>query len=144
MYPDFGGKHILDLYAGSGSLGLEALSRGAAYVDFVEFASPAIGIILQNIQKLGCGEFCHVHRKRVEKYLAGNRLDHDVIFLDPPYDKALVSITLSAIFSNQTLNRMVTIIVEHSRREELPAEYEAYIFRQKQGKASCFSILSLF
>ncbi len=103
MHQDYLGKKVLDLYAGSGSWGLEALSRGAEYVDFVEFSSLAIGIILQNVQKLGCSERCHIHRKRVEKYLKDAVLDHDLIFLDPPYNKALVRPTLQALSINSSL-----------------------------------------
>lgn len=63
-YQEYEGKAVLDLFAGTGSFGLEALSRGATWVDFVEFASPAIATLIANIQHLGCGEDCHIYRKK--------------------------------------------------------------------------------
>ena len=60
MWQDYEGRRILDLFAGTGSFGLEALSRGAVWVDFVEFANPAVSTLLKNISLLGCGELCHV------------------------------------------------------------------------------------
>lgn len=61
---DYTGGYVLDLFAGTGSLGLEALSRGAVWVDFVEFAPAAIATLLANISHLGCGESCHLWRKK--------------------------------------------------------------------------------
>ncbi len=112
-------------------------------MDFVEFSSLAIGIILQNVQKLGCSERCHIHRKRVEKYLKDAVLDHDLIFLDPPYNKALVRPTLQALSINSSLKNGALIIVEHSPREAIPEEFQPHIQRQKLGKTTAFSILSL-
>ena len=82
--------HILDLYAGSGALGLEALSRGAGRVTFVENANSAAKIIRQNIEKLKVRDRTRVFSQTVEAFLkaeskAGKLSQYDLILVDPPY-----------------------------------------------------------
>ncbi|MBW6513725.1 MAG: 16S rRNA (guanine(966)-N(2))-methyltransferase RsmD [Candidatus Syntrophosphaera sp.] len=142
VYQDYEGKRVLDLFAGTGSFGLEALSRGAVWVDFVEFAAPAISALLKNIGKLGCGESCHVWRKRVEAFLNNASGSWDVIFLDPPYAKNLVNPTLGLIFERSLLAEGGVIIAEHSPREPIALEWEKLVLRSKTGKTSSFTLLS--
>ncbi|BCI52597.1 16S rRNA (guanine(966)-N(2))-methyltransferase RsmD [Mycolicibacterium litorale] len=84
---DFDGLVVLDLYAGSGALGLEALSRGAARAVFVEHHQRAAGVLARNITELGVGAAAEVRRATVATVLAGGT-DHpvDLVFADPPYD----------------------------------------------------------
>lgn len=143
MHQDYEGKRVLDLFAGTGGLGLEALSRGAAWVDFVEFASPAIAVLLQNIKKLRCGELCHVHRRKVDAFLKGENGPWDLIFMDPPYAKNLINPTLRQIFDGGKLAAGGVIIVEHGGREPIEADLEGYILRAKPGKITSLSLLGL-
>jgi 16S rRNA (guanine966-N2)-methyltransferase len=76
---------VLDLYAGAGYLGIEALSRGAASVDFVERNGPACAVIRRNLNALGLTEQARVHRLPVERCFSRIPLDPDLIFIDPPY-----------------------------------------------------------
>ncbi len=76
---------VLDLYAGAGYLGIEALSRGAASVDFVERNGPACAVIRRNLDALELTERTRVHRLPVERCLSRVPLDPDLIFIDPPY-----------------------------------------------------------
>lgn len=140
MYPDYQDKRVLDLFAGTGSFGLECLSRGAAWVDFVEFASPAIGVLLQNIQKLGCEQQCHVYRRKAQSYLTRELSPYDVIFLDPPYNKGLLEPCLKAIFTRGSIASGGLVIAEHSPKEALPRDLDDYLVDQKAGKITCFSI----
>lgn len=81
---------VLDLFAGSGALGIEALSRGAKEVVFVENSAVATSTIRQNLSNLGLSDFAEVTRQSVEKYLKNPdlaRVGFEVIFVDPPYDK---------------------------------------------------------
>ena len=80
----------LDLYAGSGSLGLEALSRGARRAVFVEWRRDAARILRRNIESVGLGG--EVVLEKVEGYLAGGHGPFDLAFVDPPYDLALPSV----------------------------------------------------
>lgn len=142
MYQDYEGKRVLDLYAGMGSFGLEALSRGAIWVDFVEFAAPAISALLKNIGKLGCGGVCHVWRKRVDAFLRGATQTWDIIFLDPPYAKDLINPTLKLILDRDLLAPGGIIIAEHSPLEPLLPEWEERVIKNKAGKTSSFSLIS--
>ena len=79
------GGTILDLYAGAGYLGLEALSRGARWVDFVERAGPACTVIRRNLAELGLTAYGRVHRMPVERCFSRVERDADLAFVDPPY-----------------------------------------------------------
>ncbi len=142
VYSEYEDKRILDLYAGTGSFGLEALSRGAVYVDFVEFASKAIGVMLKNINKLDCSEDCHIHRRRVEQYVKDCTQRYDVIFLDPPYNRNLVNSTIESILKADILNEDGVIIAEHSRREPVSEDYRELIIREKTGNTTNFTLLA--
>lgn len=138
---DVKGKRILDLFAGTGSFGLEALSRGAKWVDFVEFANAAVGTILDNINILGCGNDCHLYRKKVESYVQSCEDKYDIIYLDPPYNKGLVNPVLSMILERDMLNSGGQIIVEHAKYEDISPENMKYVFREKKGRDTRFSWL---
>lgn len=143
IHQDYADAKVLDLFAGTGSFGLEALSRGADWVDFVEFATPAIATLLKNINKLGCAEECHVWRKRVEVFLKDTAATWDIIFLDPPYNKNLISPCLELIFERNLLNPEGVVIAEHSSREPISAELAEHILKSKPGKTSCFTLLGM-
>jgi len=76
---------VLDLFSGSGALGLEALSRGAASVVFVERARGALGVLRANIDLLGAGAQCRVVDRDVHRFLRGPLDDFDLALADPPY-----------------------------------------------------------
>ena len=76
---------VLDLYAGAGYLGIEAMSRGSAWVDFVERAGPACAVIRRNLAELGLTEYGRVHRMPVERCFSRIASRADVAFVDPPY-----------------------------------------------------------
>lgn len=83
---DLGGARVLDLFAGSGALGLEALSRGAAHATFVEKAGEALRVLRANAATLGVADVCTVHRSDVLRFLEGKPPSgFAVIFADPPY-----------------------------------------------------------
>ena len=84
MLGDVGGARVLDLYAGSGALGIEALSRGAASAVFVDSEARAAEAIRRNLDTLGArGE---VRRQDAQRFLAAARGPFDLVFCDPPYD----------------------------------------------------------
>ncbi len=78
-------KHVLDLYAGIGSFGIEALSRGAEHVTFVEHNHVAARLIHRNLTKAGAGDACEVVIRDVERFMDRVPGRYDVIFADPPY-----------------------------------------------------------
>ena len=115
---------VLDLFAGSGALGLEALSRGAARVDFLENDPRAFRVLRENIELLGAGEKCTVHGEDALAYLLkvseGDEASpaYDVAFADPPYRK-----NLAVELAERWLKRPFATIfgVEHESSESLPA-----------------------
>jgi 16S rRNA (guanine966-N2)-methyltransferase len=109
---------VLDLFAGSGALGLEALSRGAARADFVEHATPSLHALRANIEALDAGDRVQVHRADVLRMIA--RLEcgaYDIAFADPPYDAGLAA----AVATQWLVTPFAHVLgVEHSVREALP------------------------
>ena len=86
VHADLADALVLDLCAGSGALGLEALSRGAAHVDFVEQSPASLRILTSNIALLGASDRCAVVRGDAVRHVAGLRAGaYDVSFADPPY-----------------------------------------------------------
>ena len=119
------GKHILDLYAGSGSIGLEALSRGALSATFVDRAPWAKSSILKNLAALGLEREGLLLSMDV---LAGIRkLDRtgrafSLVFVDPPFDKGLVRKTLLKLDASEIVQPFGQVVVGHSNREAIPHE----------------------
>jgi len=87
LAPRIAGAHFLDLYAGSGAVGMEALSRGAAGVTFVERAPAALSVLRGNLQKLGLSEGFRVQAGSVKGFLQRpSAAEFDLVFMDPPYE----------------------------------------------------------
>jgi 16S rRNA (guanine966-N2)-methyltransferase len=87
---DLDGARVLDLYAGSGALGLEALSRGAREVHFVEQEAAAARNLSQQIERLGAAPQARVLEMGAERYLRGPAQPFDIVFLDPPFRSGAV------------------------------------------------------
>ena len=116
---DIEGRSVLDLFAGSGQLGLEAVSRGAVSATFVERSKDAVKIIDKNIAKTRLSAYCKVVNCDCLDFIKRNRCDkYDIIFLDPPYASGLYAPVLSALFSNGCL-KPTSLLVCESDFEEL-------------------------
>lgn len=118
------GAQVVDLFAGSGALGIEALSRGAAHVDFVEAAAVARRVLEANLSDLAIGDRATVwalELPRGLKRLSARLGEADLILLDPPYGGALACAVLEALGAGAALREDVRVIVEHHRRDALPA-----------------------
>lgn len=132
LAPRIQGASFLDLYAGSGAVGIEALSRGAAHVIFVERAPAALGILRANLQSLGIGGAVRVHAGGVGAFLrrgtvAGSQsVRHDVVFLDPPYDAAgeyESTLILLGGPAAQRLAEAALVVAEHRAKQPLSDRY---------------------
>lgn len=118
------GATVLDLYAGSGGLGLEALSRGAVSGTFVERSKPVAAVLQENIDRIGVPN-CRVFTAAVDRALprlAADGIRFDIVFLDPPYGKNLVSATLQRLAHHKLVNSQGRIIAEHEHRYTAPPE----------------------
>src|SRR6185437_4293863 len=94
---DFVGARVLDLFAGSGALGLEALSRGARFCLFVEESAAARAAIRRNVEAFGLTGATKIWRRDAAKLGAAGRIEpFDLIFCDPPYGKGLGQLALAA------------------------------------------------
>lgn len=118
------GAAVLDLYAGSGALGLEAISRGAASADLVEKAPRAAAIAERNaraVLRAAPGGAVRVHRAAVDAYLRGSSGSFDVVFVDPPYDLGQTALSTALELLAPRLAADGLVIVERATRSERPA-----------------------
>lgn len=117
---DLEGRKILDLFAGSGQLGLEAVSRGAAHAVFVDCAKESIEVVRKNVSHCGFGDRVEIVQNDSLAFLASNRRKFDLAFLDPPYFKGLLQKALP--LTAAAMNPGGTIFCEHPVDEQLPEE----------------------
>jgi len=119
------GAVVLDLYAGSGALGLEAASRGAASVDLVEKAPRAATVAQRNAGRvakaLGEGTVIRVHRSAVDAYLRTARGPFDVVFLDPPYDVGETELATTLALLAPLVAEGADVVIERASRSPEPA-----------------------
>lgn len=117
LEPSLPGTRILDLFAGSGALGLEALSRGAASADFVEFRPASLHALRANIAALRVRERTRVFKRDAISFVEGLEADrYDIAFADPPYDSRLLD---RVIATWQTTRFARILAVEHARGHHL-------------------------
>ena len=118
VQPQLPGARVLDLFAGSGALGLEAISRGAEHADLVERAAPSLRAIESNLEALGASEQVTVHRIEALRFLADLApRAYDVAFADPPYDRGLATEIATAWLATPFAD---LIGIEHRIHEKLP------------------------
>jgi len=116
------GARVLDLYAGSGALGLEALSRGAISADFVEKDPNSFRALRENIEALGAQDLATIHRKPALPFAEGlGALDYDVAFADPPYALGEAA-SLAEHWLHSPFSRILSI--EHSAKQAMPGAGE--------------------
>ena len=110
---DIEGREVLDLFAGSGQLGLEALSRGAAHAVLVDRSKDAIKIIEENANKTKLFPNCTIKLSDAVDYLRRNcGIKFDIVFLDPPYAAGLYAPILRSMIEHQTLKQTSLIVCE--------------------------------
>jgi 16S rRNA (guanine(966)-N(2))-methyltransferase RsmD len=112
------GSSFLDLYAGSGQMGIEALSRGAREVVFMDNHPTALRLIHSNLGFLEPGKNLKIPRNNVLKaiaHLSKEKKKFDIIFLDPPYESKLVENTLQVVAKSDILKTITLVIAEHPK-----------------------------
>ena len=132
---------VLDLYAGSGALGVEALSRGAEWVDFVESDPRCCVVIKDNLAMTGFALQGRVYCWSVKKALCMLSGPYELVMLDPPYyDPSLVD-TLTALFGSQLVGVDSTAVVQCSSRQPLPLEIGQFrLCKSRHYGDTCLSI----
>lgn len=123
LSPRISNATVLDLYAGTGALGIEALSRGAASAVFIDRDKAALSVIEKNVRS------CRLHsRSKIIRWNILANLNclksaghtYTLVFMDPPYDTGVILKSMSNLHLSSTLEKGAEVVIEHSAREETP------------------------
>jgi 16S rRNA (guanine966-N2)-methyltransferase len=150
---DLEGLRVLDLFAGTGALGIEALSRGAGHLTFVDSARPAINALRRNLDALGFSGRARVIRTDVIRAIEALGAQHqrfDLVLLDPPYRKGWGDIVLTRLMQFDLLFDGAWVATEVSRLEAAPAslpglervslatlgDHQIALYRRQSGEAA--------
>lgn len=120
LAPDIAGARCADLFAGTGALGLEALSRGAAHCDFVDQSREVITRLKGHLDTLGAPDRGHCHRSTAEQFLEQATGPFDIVFVDPPFSLELTAPVLDALVRCQLLHDQALVYVESGANSPLP------------------------
>ena len=122
---------VLDLYAGSGAIGIEALSRGAEHADFVEHDRAALVALERNLERTRLRDSARVHAADVERFLSSSDAGPwDLVVLDPPYEARAIVAPLRALARH--LAPAASVVVKHFWRTEVPEVEGLVVVRQRR------------
>lgn len=132
---------VLDLYAGTGKIGIEALSRGAKKAVFVDQGREQCAVIRDNLATTGFADVSHVFQTPVQSYIAGSRETFDLVILDPPYAATDIVETLEKVASSTLVEHGSVVVLGHWPRLEPPDTIgRMECLRHRCHGDSCFSI----
>lgn len=132
---------VLDLYAGSGSVGIEALSRGGDWCDFVDRDRIAVQTIYDNLRSTGFDAQGAVHHIAIETFLRGVREPYDFVIMDPPYADPAILGTLEGLSRSPAVEDGTVVVIGHWPRLEMPDEIgQLSKLRGRCHGDSCFAI----
>jgi len=127
---DIEGRRVLDLFAGSGQLGIEALSRGARSAVFVDSSPDAVKLINENLLLCGFRDSCSVFRRDLPDFLEYCE-KFDIVFIDPPYDTALTVRTVNKIIEFDKLNENGIMLCETKADTAIPIVSASYMMQKE-------------
>ena len=132
------GRHVLDLFAGTGQLGIEALSRGAKSAVFVDAGAPAVKLVKENLKKTGFETNARVVLSDYAAFLRGTTEKFDIILLDPPYAEKFLENSLKIISEIDILRDGGIIVCEKTVDKQLSAEIPGLVCHKeyRYGKSS--------
>ncbi len=135
-------ERVLDLYAGTGNIGIEALSRGASWADFVDKGRDQVNVIRDNLRTTGFGDRARVHKTGVGQYIATSTASpYDFVILDPPYADPDILQTLDSIGASQLVQSGTIVVIGHWPRLDMPERLgRLECLRNRCHGDSCFSI----
>ncbi|MCQ2455459.1 MAG: 16S rRNA (guanine(966)-N(2))-methyltransferase RsmD [Clostridia bacterium] len=116
---DIEGRRILDLFAGSGQMGIEALSRGALNAHFVDNSDVSLSVVKQNLKGTPFEDDAIIVKSDYKSFLAKTKETFDIAFLDPPYGRGILEDALN--LTSEKMSDFGIIVCEHPREETLPA-----------------------
>jgi len=132
---------VLDLFAGSGALGIEALSRGAGWVDFVERKPQCCAIIKQNLEKAKFETRAHVYCCSVSKAISFLDKEYNIILIDPPYSDSSIGNLVTQLATSKLVGTGSTVVVTHSSHLPLSSTYATLnLIKERRHGDSCIAI----
>jgi 16S rRNA (guanine966-N2)-methyltransferase len=132
---------VLDLFSGSGALGIEALSRGAGWVDFVDREPRCCGIIKENLENTKLAAQAHVYCCNVVKAISFLEKEYDIILMDPPYGNRAIGEVITQLAASKLVGTKTTIVITHSPRLTLSPVYDCIkMIKEHRHGDSCISI----
>ena len=134
-------SRVLDLFSGSGALGIEALSRGAGWVDFVDQESKCCRIIGENLAKTRFADRAHVYCRRVGKALSFLEGEYSIILIDPPYTNTSIGKLVQQLASSKLVGPETIMVVTHSSRFPLEKSYPPLrAIKERRHGDSCITV----
>jgi 16S rRNA (guanine(966)-N(2))-methyltransferase RsmD len=134
-------SQVLDLFSGSGALGIEALSRGAGWVDFVESEPRCCGIIKENLAKTKLSAQARIYCCDVVKALSFLDKEYNIILMDPPYSNASIGNFITQLATSRLVGTETTVVVTHSPRLPLSPNYATLnLIKEHRHGDSCINI----
>ena len=132
---------ILDLFSGSGALGIEALSRGAGWVDFVESEPRCCGIIKENLEKVKLAAQAHIYCCSVAKAISFLDKEYNIILMDPPYSNPSIGNLIKQLATSRLVGTHSIVVVTHSPRLPLNSTYDTLnLTKEHRHGDSCISL----
>ena len=116
-------SRVLDLFSGSGALGIEALSRGAGWVDFVDREPRCCDIIRQNLEKTKLVTQSHVYCCSVAKAISFLDKEYNIVIMDPPYSDSSIGRVIARLATSRLVGTDSVLVVTHSPRLQLDSSY---------------------
>jgi len=115
--------NVLDIFSGSGAIGIEALSRGAEWVDFIDRDRRCCDIIKQNLEKAKLGERAHVYCTSASRALDFLEKVYNIVIMDPPYADRTIGTLVEQLANSKLINDNTIIVATHSSRFSLQNQY---------------------
>ena len=132
---------VLDLFSGSGALGIEAISRGANWVDFVESEPRCCGIIKENLEKTKLAAQAHIYCCSAAKALSFLDKEYNIILMDPPYSDSSIGNFITQLATSRLVATNATTVVTHSPHLPLSSSYATLnLIKEHRHGDSCISI----
>jgi 16S rRNA (guanine(966)-N(2))-methyltransferase RsmD len=132
---------VLDLFAGSGSLGIEALSRGAGWVDFVEREPRCCDIIKQNLERTKLATQAHIYCHSVTKAISFFDKEYSIVLMDPPYSDPSIGNVITQLATSRIAGTNSILVVTHSARLPLSSTYATLrLVKERCHGDSCIAV----
>lgn len=137
-------ERVLDLYAGSGSIGIEALSRGAEWADFVDRDRRACQAIRDNLRATKLQDLSRVHQTSINRFIERVREPYDFVILDPPYAAPDIIQTLEQLSESQAVRDATIVVLGHWPRLEIPERIGRLVtLKDRCHGDSCYTIFEV-